>query len=224
MKNFKTSTFASFIAALVISGSIATQQAHAQDTDPKAHIGVKGAMMITNLIKAGDNVTENNLKLGGAAGIFIKLPVIGIFSIQPELLYMSKGSTTSYNFGTGLATPGSGKLNFNLNYIELPILAVVNITRYINIHAGPYAAFLVNANVKNKSDNKFFDTYNDLNADNFQRIDYGISGGIGLDFRPFIAGIRYDGSLRNLGKSGLSGAITQEARNSALQIYLGVGF
>lgn len=224
MKNYNKSTFAPLIAAIFIAGAISLSPIKAQDTDPKAHIGVKGALMVTNLIKAGDNVTENNLKLGGAAGIFIKLPVLGILSIQPELLYLSKGSTTSYNFGTGNITPGAGQLSFNLNYIELPILAVINVTRYINIHAGPYAAFLVNANVKNKSDNKLFDSYDDLNADNFQRIDYGISGGIGLDFRPFIAGIRYDGSLRNLGKSGLSGAITQEARNSALQIYLGVGF
>lgn len=221
MKKFKVSTLKSLIVATVLIGSIST---YAQEKDPKAHIGIKGALMVTNLIKAGDNVSENNLKLGGAAGIFIKVPLLGFLSIQPELLYISKGSTTSYNIGTGAITPGTGELSFNLNYIELPLLAVINITRYINIHAGPYAAFLVNANVKNKSSNKFFDSYNDLNADNFQRIDYGISGGLGFDFKPFIAGIRYDGSLRNLGKFGLAGAITQDARNSAFQIYLGVGF
>ena len=180
----------------------------AQDDDKNTQIGVKGGLMITNFAQVGEEMTDNNLKLGGTAGIFAKVKVLGFFSIQPELLYISKGSSTTYQFGNGTITPGIGSLDFNLNYIELPLLAVFNLNKYVNIHLGPYAAFLLNANVKNKSQNSAFNSYDELNAENFQRIDYGISGGLGLDIRPVIAGIRYDGSLRSLGKSGAMGYLT----------------
>ncbi len=222
MKNlFKNSKL--IIATLGLS-CIAIGSAIAQDNERKTHIGVKGGLMITNFAQVGEEMTDNNLKLGGTAGLFAKIPVLGFFSIQPELLYMSKGSSTKYQFGSGTITPGVGALDFNLNYLELPLLAVININKYVNIHAGPYAAFLLSANVKNKSQNAAFNSYDELNADNFQRIDYGISGGVGLDLKPVIAGVRYDGSLRSLGKSGVNGYLTQDARNSAFQIYIGLGF
>ena len=222
MKNlFKNSKIMMATAGLSL---ITAANILAQDDDKNTQIGVKGGLMITNFAQVGEEMTDNNLKLGGTGGIFAKVKVLGFFSIQPELLYMSKGSSTTYQFGNGAITPGVGSLDFNLNYLELPFLAVFNINKYVNIHAGPYAAFLLNANVKNKSQNSAFNSYGELNADNFQRIDYGISGGIGLDIRPVIAGIRYDGSLRSLGKSGAMGYLTQDARNSAFQIYVGLGF
>jgi hypothetical protein len=37
----------------------------------------------------------------------------------------------------------NGTAQFKLNYIEVPLLLVVNLTQNLNIHAGPYAAYLI---------------------------------------------------------------------------------
>ena len=41
-----------------------------------------------------------------------------------------------------------GTAGFHLNYIEVPLMLVGNITQNFNIYAGPYAAFLINGNVR----------------------------------------------------------------------------
>jgi hypothetical protein len=65
----------------------------------------------------------------------------------------------------------------------------------------------------------------DLNVDNFNRFDYGLAGGIGLEFRSFVIGGRYNYGLNEVGKSGtLSGELTRDSKNSVASFYIGFGF
>jgi hypothetical protein len=168
-----------------------------------------------------DEVSDENMKVGFNAGFFAKLPVTRGFSIQPELLYTSKGAKEKYNN----IIAGQGEYRFNLNYIELPVLAVINVAKNFNIHAGPYISYLAAANIKNLHDDHSQDEIAELDADNFNRFDYGLVGGLGIDISNFTIGARYNYGLREVGKSGsLAGQVTKDSRNSAISLYIGLGF
>ena len=210
-----------FTAGLLVFAMTVTaqeQQTPAEST-PTAKFGIKGSFQLTSLYV--DNVSSEHMKAGFNAGVFAKLPVTTGFSIQPELLYSVKGAKDTYsNF-----LQGDGEYRFNLGYVELPVLAVVNIAKNFNIHAGGYAAYLVNANVKDVNNDGTIEGATDLSTDNFNRWDFGLAGGAGFDFGNVTLGARYNYGLSNIGKSGnLSGDLTKNSRNAGVAIYLGFGF
>ena len=206
------------IIAIVLLVSI-SQFALAQGTNDnsKLKFGFKGGVNFSNLYT--DEVDDNNVLTGFNAGIFAKLPITQLFAIQPELLYSTKGAKLTYNnsFANGTA-------KFKLNYIELPVLLVVNLTKNFNIHAGPYAAFLLSAKVQDVDKNGNINGATELNKDNFESVDYGIFGGVAFDVDNVTIGGRYTYGLREIGKSGLSGNLTKNSKNSAISFYIGFGF
>lgn len=197
----------------------AQEQQTSTDAGLKTKLGIKGGFNLTTLYSS--DVSTSHMKGGFNAGIFAKLPVARGFSIQPELLYSLKGAKSSYdNF-----VQGSGEYRFNLGYIELPVLAVVNLGPNFNLQAGGYAAYLTNANVKNVNNNGDVQGATDLNADNFNRWDFGLAGGAAFDIENFTIGARYDYGLSKIGKSdNLSGTFAQGMKNAGFSFYVGFGF
>jgi hypothetical protein len=98
---------------------------------------------VANFSIYSDNVDDENI-LTGFAGLYAKIPVSKSFSIQPEIYYTTKGAEQTYNnaFANGVA-------KFNINYIEVPVLVVINLTE--NLNAGPYAAYMVSGKTTNDS-------------------------------------------------------------------------
>jgi len=209
------------LSAFLLTTAVGFVQAQTmEERDPLApKIGVKGGINLANLYV--DDVADENLKVGLNAGLFFKIPFASFFAIQPEILYSSKGSKLTYNN----FVQGSGEYRYNLNYIEVPMLAVFNLGPHFNLHAGPYAAFLTSANIKDLHDNGDIQNITDLKADNFNRFDYGLSGGAALEFSNFTLGARYNYGLKEIGKSGnLSGQLTRDSKNSVASFYIGFGF
>jgi Outer membrane protein beta-barrel domain len=194
------------------------QQEASGETGLTPKFGIKGGLNLSNLYI--NDVQDENVKLGGHFGVFAKLPIATGVSIMPELLYSNKGTKATYNN----SFQGSGEYRFNLNYIELPLSFVFNIVKNFNVHAGGYAAYLTSANVKNLHDGNI-DGVTDLNAENFNRADFGLLGGIGLDIDNVTIGARYSYGLRQVGQSGsLSGELTKDSKNSNLSMYIGIAF
>jgi hypothetical protein len=208
------------LSIVTISAAAYAQQTQtAMENKPTPKFGIKGGLNLTNLYVK--DVKDENIKPGLNIGVFAKLPVSKYFSIQPELLYSMKGAQLNYNN----ILLGSGKYRFNLNYLELPIAAVINVTKNFNIHAGPYAAFLLAANVKDVDKNGNINGAVELNKDNFQSVDYGLFGGVAFDIGNVTMGARYSYGLKEIGKSGsLSGNLTNDSKNNAISFYIGFGF
>jgi hypothetical protein len=217
-RNVVGATLTTIAMALCTISSAQEQQTTTENSlAPK--IGIKAGVNLSNLYI--DNIEDENMKVGLNAGVFAKIPVAKGFSIQPELLYSSKGTKATYNN----VLAGEGEYRFNLNYVEMPVLAVFNLGRNINIHAGPYVAFLAGANIKDIDSDGSENGVTDLKADNFNRFDFGLAGGIGFDFQNFMVGARYNYGLTEVGKSGsLSGELTKDSKNSAVSLYIGLGF
>jgi hypothetical protein len=207
-------------ALLVIFSTVQAQQQQTSDESAlHTKFGIKGGLNLTNL--SSDNFSDNHLKAGFNVGVFSKIPITRGFSIQPELLYSLKGSKTDYNN----FVDGTGEYRFNLGYVELPLLAVVNLTKNFSIHVGGYGAYLTNANIKDVNSNGNIQNITDLNANDFNRWDFGLAGGLGFDIENFTIGARYNYGLTDIGKSGnLTGTALGNAKNNGLSVYVGFGF
>jgi Outer membrane protein beta-barrel domain len=204
---------------LLFTSVKAQQQQTSTESSMATKFGIKGGLNLTNL--HSNNFADNNLKAGFNAGIFSKIPVTPGFSIQPELLYSVKGNKSDYNN----FLEGSGEYRFNLGYVELPVLAVVNLSKNFSIHGGGYAAYLAYADIKDVNNNGNINGITDLNENNFNRWDFGLAGGVAFDIENFTLGARYNYGLVDIGKSGnFSSSVLGNAKNNGLSIYVGFGF
>jgi hypothetical protein len=214
MKTINTRLTGIFIMTLIFSISVLNGQSSDQN---KTQFGIKAGLNISNMYTK--DVQDKNTILGFNGGLFLKVPVTTNFAFQPELLYTMKGSELTYNSFI------SGKASFSLNYVEMPVLAVINLTKIINIYGGVYVATLTSVVVKNKSNVDLFNFENELKKSDFEMYDWGLVGGAGLDFNKVSLGIRYEYGMKPVGKErsflGQSYRIP-DARNSTIQIYLSI--
>ena len=196
--------------------------ANAQDF-PQTAFGIKGGLNLTNFTK-DDKITDEKLRAGFNAGIYGRFALTDGFSIQPEVLYATQGNKQTFkgNF-VGFNYDYTGTTN--LGYIQVPVLAVVNIIPNFNIHAGPYAGFLVTNKFTLDNNNNGGSNTSDINSDSFNKVDYGLAGGIGVDISKLHIGARYLYGLQNVGKDQTSNGFSYNAfaqKNSGFQIYLGI--
>jgi hypothetical protein len=205
-----------FTSVLQVS---AQQQKSSSNQSLASKIGIKGGVNFTNLYV--DDVQDENMKLGFNLGLFARMPITSGLSIQPEILYTVKGSKITYDLGI----LGTNEYRFNLNYVEVPVLAVINLTKNFNIQAGGYAGYLAQANIKRKNDDASNDQIADLNEDNFNRFDYGLVGGLGIDIDDVTIGARYNYGLSEVGKANNFGSqALKNSKNSVISLFIGFGF
>lgn len=206
-----------FLCALTLFLSASFGIASAQSTVVGPEFGIKGGVNMSNLYS--DDVDDENVLWGFNAGVFAAFPIADNVFIQPEILYTTKGAELEYN-----SDIASGTSKFKLGYVEVPLLVRFNLTENFNIHVGGYASYLVNAKVTNDTDGgDGLDFDEDLDADDFERFDAGLSAGIGVDFNPVSVGLRYNYGLTTIGKerefAGTSYTFP-DAKNSNLSLYV----
>jgi hypothetical protein len=181
----------------------------AQDHTAKA--GIKGGLNVSNLYM--NNVTSENARLGFHAGLYGQLFSSRYFALQPELLYSTKGSEAIYN---GLLN--NETVRFNLNYLDLPVVAVIKLGETAEIHAGTYVSYLLNANVTyTGSAGNGAET---LDRDKFKSYDYGLVGGFALNFGAASVGIRYNYGLIQIANSNSARNFVGDSKNSCAQLYM----
>lgn len=205
-----------FLCALTLFISASFGMLHAQDNNVNTEFGVKGGFNMSNLISDGDNEpNDENILYGFNAGVYATLPISDFVAIQPEILFTTKGSELEYDNAFA-----SGNAKFRLNYIEVPLLVRVNITKNFNVHAGGYASYLVSSKVTGDGT---FDFNEDIDTDDLNKFDAGVSAGVGVDFNPISIGLRYNYGLTTVGKERTVAGTTYtfpDAKNSNLTLYL----
>jgi opacity protein-like surface antigen len=149
-------------------------------TQAQVKFGAKGGLNLANL--SGD-VEDNKMKIGFNLGGLVNIPVSGNLSVQPELLYSGEGA--KFDDGTTSA-------NFNLNFINIPVMLKYSAEGGFYGEAGPQLGILASA----KSDGT--DVKEFLNSTNFGLgfgLGYNMSSGLGF-------GARYSLGLSNMLKDG----------------------
>jgi len=103
--------------------------------------GVKAGVNFTNM--NSDSFSDNNTMTGLHLGLLAEIPFSDRFSIQPEVLYATMGTSAKIPTTVG----SSQTTDFKLDYIQVPVLAKIYLTDAISVEAGPSFNFLVNEDI-----------------------------------------------------------------------------
>jgi len=183
--------------------------------------GIKAGLNLSNM--SVEDASDKTLKTGFHVGVFTKMPFTDVLSVQPELLFSTKG--VKYSFDNLLA---KGETNFNLNYIEIPINLVYNLSEDFEFHLGPYVGYLANANVDANTEILNFldiDTGDNIDREHFKSFDFGLTAGLNFSLQQFIFGFKYNLGLTPVAKDDFPAqTILGDAKNSVIQLYGGIKF
>jgi hypothetical protein len=209
----KSKFFISFLLVFVLAS--VTRVALAQDSDNSLRVGIKGGLNVTNLYV--DEVDDENPRYGFHIGVYTQLFKSDVFAIQPEILYSTKGTKVEDD---------DGSADFNLNYIDIPILAVIKLGDAAEIHVGPYFGYLLNANIDIDADGPLGFDDDELDRDDFKSWDYGLSAGVGFNVGAVQIGARYNYGLQKIadGDSEFWEGVLGDSKNSNAQVYVSFNF
>jgi len=205
--NTKMKTSTGYTACLLVALTLFSLAVSAQSTPT---YGIKGGLNVSNFYV--EDIDDKNARLGFHAGLYGQLFATGFFALQPEINFSTRGNEV---ISDGLFDQ---KTRFNLNYIDMPVLAVFKVGDKLEFHAGVYGAYLVGVSIKSEGDlGEWFD---ELNRDNFESFDYGFSGGLGLNFGAIQVGARYNLGLVEIAKSDQARMVLGDSKNSLGQLYI----
>lgn len=198
------------LSVILIAGVIsvlATNLASAQG----ARAGIKGGMNVSNLYI--DDVTDENARFGFNAGLFGQVLSSDAAALQLELLYSTKGARSFYDNGTL-----NQEIKYNLNYLDLPVLAVIKLGKSAEIHLGGYASYLLNANISYSGD--IANGSDQIDKDKLKSYDYGLIGGVAFNFGDIQVGARYNYGLVKIADSDEAQVAIGDSKNSVGQLYI----
>ncbi|GAB3561003.1 porin family protein [Spirosoma luteolum] len=201
-------------AALMMAGTstLTLTDATAQN---RTRVGIKGGLNASSLFYNSPSASNKNERIGFNAGVFAQAPLGEFLAIQPELLYTTKGAAADFN-----VLGATGRNTFKLNYAELPILLTFKLGQAVELQAGPYAAYLLNSNVN--SNGSFGTGTAAINRDNFNKVDYGLAGGLNIYFGKAFIGARYGQGLQKIANSGAAQTLLGNAKNSVGMLSVGL--
>jgi len=208
-----------FISVSILLVCMAILPLQAQETK-SVQFGIKGGLNLSSL-NSSDGSTSDML-LGFNLGVFNKLPITSFLAIQPEFYVTTKGSQVTYN---NLFVDGTAK--FNLTYLEIPVLCVVNVTKLLNVQFGPYAAYMIDGKVTNVGNVNLFNFEQNINVNDYNRIDAGVVLGAGLEVGNITMGARYNLGMTKVGKTKTllgSDYTVPDARNGVVNFNLAIAF
>jgi opacity protein-like surface antigen len=170
--------------------------ANAQDVK----FGAKGGLNISNFSGDTDGLDLKS-RVGFNVGGFVEIKLSDKLTIQPELLYSTQGAkadNAEVELNNAVYT---ADVEFNLSYINIPVMFKYYVAEKFNIEAGPQIGFLTSA--KTKTSVVGFNGSNEQDVkDIFESIDFGLNLGAGYDFTEhFSAGVRYNLGLSNIAKT-----------------------
>jgi len=186
----------------------------------------KGAKKGGFAVKAGANfnyIDNAADKTGFLVGAWFAPQSKG-FGFRTEFMFSQQAYSYEKNARTG---------DVKLNYIVLPQLMTLNITRFVQLHAGGQLAILLNAKVDSlpSSSSQPAPPQQKI-MDVFNRINYGFAGG--LEVYPaagLLVGGRYNLYLNMLDRSNSSSNLPPyvppydgRLKNGQVQVYLGWRF
>jgi len=181
------------------------------DVQAQINGGIKGGLNVSNMYV--DEVDDENARFGFNLGFYGQVLSSDVFALQPELLFSTKGSKIEYGGNLFDQT-----IKYNLSYLDIPILAVFKLGESAEIHVGPYVGYLLGASITHEGD--LGNAVDEIDRDHLKPFDYGLAGGLGLNFGNVQVGARYNYGLAKLADSDEAEVLIGDSKNSVAQLYL----
>lgn len=195
------------VAALLLSVITANAQKGDNTASKAISFGIKGGVNIASI--NGSDFDSPNSRTSFHLGALAEFPLTDMFSIQTEALYSGQGF--QYDFP---AADGNGHAEYQLDYINVPVLAKIYATKGLSFEAGPQFGFKVHENIDNDPN----DVGGATDTTEAESFDFGLAGGLTFqtEMGLFATG-RYIYGLTDVIKD-------VDAKNSVFQIGLGYKF
>lgn len=150
----------------------------------------------------GDEVENEDLnsKFGLHIGGLVNFSVSEKFKVQPEIVFSIQGSKQ---------TDGTDELNWNFNYLNIPIMAQFYVSNGFFLETGPQIGFNLKAEIKDEESGTTFDLDDEIKSSD-------ISWGLGAGYKTasgFGFGARY-----NLGLSSIAEESDVDIKNRGFQV------
>jgi hypothetical protein len=170
--------------------------------------------------KAGINLSKMTMKTMGLSvdpkfrpgfhvGVISDIPLVENLSLQPGLLFSTKGSNYDVDIFDFSMSPSFLEIPVNLAYsLGMDELNII-------LFAGPYAAYGIagKAEVEGESEDISFGSGIE---DDLKPLDFGLNFGVGLNISNFLISAQYGIGLANLGTD--ADEVDIEMKNSVIGI------
>jgi len=159
--------------------------------------GVKAGVSFANGV-FGENMEftmfDNPLKVGITGGLMMEMP-LGPVALGAELLYTPKGE--KYVYGDDFS------LSFNLDYIEVPVIAKITFLPLVKVYGGVSFGYMVNDTIKweegNESGEESFDEFTDGEVE-LNKMEMGVIMGVQVKISKLVFDARYNHGLTDIVK------------------------
>ncbi len=180
--------------------------------------GVKGGVNFSTFSQGESNVwNDPSGRTSFHLGLLAEIPISERFSIQPEVLYSGQGFDISNR-------TNEDDIEFQLDYINVPVIAKVYIFEGLALEAGPQVGFLVKSEIDRRPSSVGSGDTN-LDSDMFNTVDFSVALGASYKFRGgfFVHG-RYNIGLTDIYDDSFAGGLFSgsDAKNSV--VHAGIGF
>ncbi len=179
---------------------------------------------LNNVVDLTNGIITTKSKTGFTIGGYASIPIADKFYFEPGISYAQKGyamqGALKIDALKFLGANASAKVE--AHYIDVPLVLKAEVAKGLSIYAGPQVSYLVKNNLHVNAGVLGISLYNsrlDI-TDNFNRIDMGITGGIGYKLNNglnFKAG--YGHGLSKLDKND-----NFKAYNRAVKLTVGFTF
>ncbi|MDR0754720.1 MAG: PorT family protein [Prevotellaceae bacterium] len=181
-----------------------------------------GAKAGVNLATLTD-LEDAKFKLGFHVGGFAEFTITDVIAIQPELLFSTQGTTSSFETSYEGVDVNVDQ-TVNLNYINLPILLKVKLAEGLSAEVGPQVGLLLSAKAKIEGSllGIGFSRSENIKSD-LTTLDVAAVAGLSYTFaEKFVVGARYNFGLTNLNKENNDD--DSKPKNGVIQISFGYKF
>jgi hypothetical protein len=174
------------------------------------YFGAKGGVNFSTFSGDGFSDFDADTKSRTAyhLGLLAEIPVSERFSIQPEVLYSAQGYDIQ-------EIEDGQDVEFQLDYVTVPVLAKFYVVQGLSLEAGPQLGFLVQNEVDSAQGSV------ELDDDNFKSFDFSLGLGASYKFNNFFIYGRYNAGLTDI--YDIDG-VEVDAKNSVIQAGVGLLF
>jgi len=191
--------------AVVMLTSVATYAQHAVGS-----VALKPMVGVTLA-----NVTDlsADMKVGLVAGGELEYQMTDRFSLSGGLLYSMEGCKFDANYGS----VANVKTKYNLEYLNVPILANFYVAPGFALKAGIQPGFKMNAKYKTDGNVAGFSGSTEGDIDGFNSVNFSIPVGLSYEFSDFVIDARYNWGISKI-------IDNTDCKSSVFQFTLGYKF
>ena len=171
--------------------------------EKKVRVGIRAGVNLAKFrltdFPAGTEPNINS-KTSMHGGLFANAPLGGMFAIQPGVEYSGQGSKFS---------EGSDKGEYDLHYINVPVMFQWKSTGGFLVETGPQAGLLLRANLDDE----------EVEDETFKTLDLSWGAGLGYLSRiGFGVNARFNFGLSNILEGDADDDTTPQLKNQVIQI------